>query len=277
VDLAGLLAESDSVAAAGVFEHHSYHHGGIMRFISMSLDTLGVPPDRRAQVEKLHHELDASMQPERDAERSFVVTLARGIADGRVDAHAIGLEKEKLSAAAAAVLGATTASELNQLHALLTPLERTTLFYKAEGHWEVWRAANSEASLGRSGSAGGGDQLERLVRLAGELALNPAQVDTIRAQLRTADLPSSEEPDDKLVKEVDDRLESFGAAFCADTFDARSLAADSVSDAHLATAGAMRMARFFELAAPVLTPAQRALLAVRLRERFGIFESVPEK
>ena len=40
-------------AAAGLREHYRHHGGGILRFVAMSLDTLGGDDAKRAEVAKL--------------------------------------------------------------------------------------------------------------------------------------------------------------------------------------------------------------------------------
>ena len=67
-------------------------------------------------------------------------------------------------------------------------------------------------------------------------------------------------------KEVEGHMQAFGTAFKADTFDAKTLGTESDANKHIASWGATRMARFFEAAAPVLTPDQRTKLAARMRE-----------
>jgi Spy/CpxP family protein refolding chaperone len=67
-------------------------------------------------------------------------------------------------------------------------------------------------------------------------------------------------------QEIEACLQAFGAAFKADTFDARALRQVSSANAQLAGWGAARMAHFYEAAAPALTPDQRTSLAEMLRE-----------
>ena len=74
--------------------------------------------------------------------------------------------------------------------------------------------------------------------------------------------------------EGDAHLKAFGAAFEADTFDAKTVTTAGPANAHLATWGATRMAHFYEAVTPVLTPDQRTKLAEHLREHSG-HESAP--
>src|SRR5450432_3028508 len=71
---------------AGLLEHHRYHHhGGVTLFIAMSLDTLGVPPEKRAVVEKIRTDLHTGMQPAFIADQNLVSALADGLSSSNLD------------------------------------------------------------------------------------------------------------------------------------------------------------------------------------------------
>src|SRR5450432_1428466 len=66
---------------AGLLEHHRYHHhGGVTLFIAMSLDTLGVPPEKRAELQKIQADLHTRLQPALAADQKLAATLADGVA-----------------------------------------------------------------------------------------------------------------------------------------------------------------------------------------------------
>jgi Spy/CpxP family protein refolding chaperone len=246
----------DETAAAELAEHHRHHHGGLTKFIVMAVDTLGVPPEQKAQIEKIQADLKAHRAPLRDAEHALMALLADGIAAGNFDAAKVEAAVAQVESAAAAVHVAST-DALNQLHAALTPVERAALIDKVQAHWQVWQQANAEEQ------AAAGQKQGHLAHLAEELGLTADQVEKIRTSLHAA---SGDSPHRLASKEFDAEMNAFASAFTADTFDAKSLATGQTASAHLASAGVARMTRFYEAVTPVLTPEQRTKLAEHLRE-----------
>jgi Spy/CpxP family protein refolding chaperone len=254
---AAVAAEDESVNEELRDYHRHHHHGGMVLFISMAIDTLGLDPAKKAQVEKIQSDLHAKMAPARDAERDLLSTLADGVATGKIDTAKVDAGIAKMAAASAGIHGAT-ADALTQLHDALTPVERGALVDKVKANWEVWHQVNVDEK------AGSDEKGAPLAKLTALLALTPDQVDTIRKAL-SADVPVTPPSDPK---PVDAYIQAFAMAFTADKFDAKSLAPTATASAgHLARHGGARMARFYEAVAPVLTPDQRAKLSAHLRER----------
>ena len=258
-------AEEDDAAAQDLLEHHRYHVGGLTGFTLMSLDTLGVPDERHAQIENIQTTLQAAMAPVHDAERGLLATLASGVAAGKVDAQEVDLAIAHIKNTAEASRGAT-ANTMTQLHAALTAVERSTLIDKIVANWEVWRTANAEEA---DAGAEGHQRTCRLSRLSDEVGLSADQIDKIRTELRAPPATLPDVSNSELVNDVGTRLHAFGVAFESDSFDARSVASCNGADGHLAAAGATRMARFFAVAAPFLTGGQRTTLAAHLREHMS--------
>ncbi len=246
---------ADDQAALELKEHdRHHHHGGVTKFIAMSLDTLGADDAKRPQIEKLQGDLHAQMGAAREAEKNLLLTLADGIAAGTVDAAKVDAAVAKLAAAADAVHGASL-DTLNKLHAILSPPERAALADKVEAHWEVWRQVNHEAE------PGGRERGGRLARLTEEVALTPDQVTKISAALKTgpAGAPAKFDP-----QKAEEHVHAFATAFAGDPFDAKAVATNA--NAPLASRGATRMALFYETVTPLLTAQQRTKLAAELRE-----------
>ena len=149
---------------------------------------------------------------------------------------------------------------VNELHDVLTPAQRAALVDKVEAHWTVWRDENDgdTAPLVRPDRG-------HLAALTNELGLTPDQVEKIRARL--ADSGKTVPPLDR--QEVTAQLRAFGAAFCADNFDARNFATKLPTDTRLVGWGAGHLARVVETMSPILTPAQRATFAQTLRAHAG--------
>ena len=219
---------ADDDISAGLVEHHRYHHhGGVTLIIAMSLDTLGVSPEKKAAVEKIRTDLHTRMEPARAAEQKLVTTLADGLAAGNLDTPSVDAAVAQVTAAAATVHDAS-ADALNELHAVLTPPERVALVDKVEAHWAVWQKANShEADPAKQ-------EHDHLATLAKDLGLTQDQVDKIRAGLgeRMKAVPRLDS------QEIATHLRAFGDAFRSEKFDAKVLTTANGANSHLAGWGA---------------------------------------
>jgi Spy/CpxP family protein refolding chaperone len=231
--------------------HRHHHHGGVTMFISMSIDTLGVPPEKQAQLEALQHKLHEQMKPGREAERKVIAAIADGVAAGQVRSEELHAAVEDVAASSGKV-HAASADALNQLHALLTPPERMALANKVRAHWEVWRKVNGEEN-----------HETQLQKLTDSLKLTPDQVARIQASLSAH---AMQKPDPAAAEA---HVEAFANAFAADNFDAHTLNSGDAANTHVARTGAGRMIHFYAAVTPVLTPDQRNTLAGKLRERLN--------
>jgi Spy/CpxP family protein refolding chaperone len=122
----------------------------------------------------------------------------------------------------------------------------------------VWRRVNADEAPGARDRGG------RLAKLAERAGLTPDQVEKISTALTQTRETAPLDP-----KEFETQVQAFGTAFAADTFDARTLAPAADASSHVARSGAGRMARFYEAAAPVLTPEQRTKVAEHLRDHLA--------
>jgi Spy/CpxP family protein refolding chaperone len=248
-------AEDEDESTADLREHHRHHHhGGFAMFIAMSLDSLGTTPEQSAAITKIQSEMHAKMQPAHDAEKNVLSTLADGIAAGNIDKAKVDTAIAQLSAVAASVHDAV-ADSLNQLHATLTPPQRAALVDKVEAHFAVWHHANAEDETVDRDAHGG-----HLGKLAKEVGLSPDQVEKIRASFKSSMGGGHFDR-----KEGEEHLKAFGKAFASDPFDAKTLTTGTAANAHMATWGVTRMARFYEAVTPALTPDQRTKVAEALR------------
>jgi Spy/CpxP family protein refolding chaperone len=229
--------------------HRHHHHGGVTMFISMAIDTLGLDPAKKVQLEKIQTDLHAKMAPARDAERDLLSTIADGVAAGKIDTAKVDPALAKVATASAGIHTSAT-DALTQLHDALAPVERAGLVDKVQAHWEVWQKVNVDE---KAGSKEKGAHLAKLTEL---LRLTPDQVDAI-AKALSAEVAVTSQTDPK---PVDAHVQAFATAFAADKFDAKSLATTE-------TAAAGHAARHGGARTPVLTPEQRTKLAADLRER----------
>ncbi len=249
----------DKQAADEIRDHHRHHHhGGVTMFIAMAIDTLGVPPEKKAQLEKIQSDLHAKMQPAKDADHAVLQIIADGVAAGKIDNAKVDAALAKLTTAAAGV-HAATADSLTQLHDALSPAERVALVDKVKAHYEIWQKVNA------ADKADGVDKMTRLERLTERLSLTPDQVDKITKALATTSASTQGDP-----KAADAHIQAFATAFVADKFDPKALATTANGAAgHIAKHGAAGMAHFYEAVLPVLTPEQKTKLADHLKERLA--------
>lgn len=236
-------------------EHHRHHHhGGIAMFIAMSVDSLGLPDEEQAQVDRIQTNLESGLMLSRAAEQATLSAIIDGVAAGAIDMGRLNAGLARVDAAAANVHAATQ-NALNDLHAALTPAEREDLVDKVESHWQIWRQVSLEdASVtNEKGSF--------LAGLAFALDLTEAQIKAIELGLA-----SSPAHDKSGTEKVEAYVKSFAKTFEEEKFDASKLAAANEANLHVARSGEARMAHIYEVVTHVLSPEQRTKLAARLQE-----------
>jgi Spy/CpxP family protein refolding chaperone len=251
-------AEVDDEATLDLKEHHRHHHhGGVPMFIAMSLHSLDVNPEQKAQVEKIQADLFAKIEPSRAADNAVMTLLADGAAAGQIDEAKVDAALDQLRAAASGLHDAS-ADALNQLHAVLTPPQRAALVDKVEAHWAVWKETNE------GGEGGKKPNHERIEHISKELSLSADQTDKIKASLSAGKLSGPVAKVDPAV--IESHIQAFAAAFKSDQFDSKALTQGGPANGNMAAWGATRMAHFVEAVVPTLTPEQRTKFAAHLRE-----------
>lgn len=246
-------------------EHRQHHHGGVVALVAMSIHDLDLSADQKAAVEKIRTDLVAKMDPARSAEQSLANVLADGVAAGAVDRAKVDAAIDQVVAQTQAVRG-NTLDAMNQLHAALTPAQRAALVGKLQEHFDKWKEANGHEDQEGQHRSG------YVLALVRDLSLSRAEAQQIKDSFRNllqTSAPANGQADvrDHQHKAAADQVQAFATAFKADSFDAHSLADANAADGRMARWGATRMARFFEAAAPVLTPDQRTKLSQMIRDR----------
>ncbi|HET9989445.1 MAG TPA: Spy/CpxP family protein refolding chaperone, partial [Kofleriaceae bacterium] len=227
----------------------------IPMFVAMSLDTLGVDDNQRAQIEKIQVDIHAELKPAHDAEKTVLLALADGVAAGSVDQARTDAAIGQLAQVSASAHDAV-ADSLNALHQTLTPAQRQALVDKIEAHLAVWHETNSPDETAARDKHGG-----HLAKLATDLSLTPDQVEKIRGNFTTS-MSAAPKFDSA---EVDAHFKMFAEAFASDRFDAHALKGGGMVSSHMAVWGLTRMSHLYAAAAPVLTPEQRTRAADQLR------------
>jgi Spy/CpxP family protein refolding chaperone len=234
--------------------HRHHHHGGVAMFVHMAIDTLGVPPEKKAQLEKIQSDLRTAMAPAHDANSALLTTLADGVAAGTFDKAKVDAAVSKVQTTAMQVHPAAV-DALNALHAALSPAERAALADKVEAHAAIWKQVNVDEQPDSK------EKGTHLAHMTESLSLTPDQVDKIATALKTNAPPK---PDKTALEGY---VTAFVKAFPAETFDAKTFTNANSANGAMAKGGTARMVFFYEAVTPQLTPDQRTKLANHLRHR----------
>jgi Spy/CpxP family protein refolding chaperone len=229
------LAQDAPPQAQDGAAHGHGHHGHGPRLLGAALKLDSLTPAQRSQIEQLVAQRRAAEVPVRQADAQVLTVLAHQVEQAKVDDAALA---PSLAAkrGAAVVAQQVDRAALVQLHAVLTPAQRTQLVDGIE----------ARMAEGRAGWAGKGQPG------AGRLGLTDAQRAQVRANLQAEGAPTPS-PEARAQRKA--ALDSFRG----DAFDASALAQLGRGEDR-----EMRMTRAL---IPVLTPNQRATLADRLRHR----------
>jgi Spy/CpxP family protein refolding chaperone len=239
-------------------EHRHHAHGGIGALIAMSLKDLDLTADQRTAVEKIKTDLSAKLEPAKTASKDVAGLLADGVAAGKVDRVKTDAAIGKMTAQVQLQQDASL-DALNQLHAALTPAQRTSLSDALVAHFAKWREAQ-----GHDEQDDGKNRSGHLLGLVKDLGISRDQAQQIKASFKTLLKASPQEAEPP---KVEAHLKGLADGFKKDTFDARTLKTTPSAGASMAKWGSTRMARFLEAAAPILTADQRTKLAEMIRAR----------
>jgi Spy/CpxP family protein refolding chaperone len=223
----------DAPPTAHSHEHKGAHKGGLLS-AALGLDSL--TPAQRSSIEQLIQQRHAAKGPVRQADAQVLSALAQQVEQAKIDPPAIAtsLDAEQRAANAEEAIEAQT---LNQLHQLLTPAQRTALVDAAP--------AGDAGEHKPHGHEHG--------RRDDGLNLSPEQRAQIAANFRAQSASTNDAHD------TGAQPRALLEAFRGDSFDAGQFLRVVNPGAHAErTAQAM---------VPVLTPAQRAILASRFRAR----------
>jgi Spy/CpxP family protein refolding chaperone len=245
-------------------QEHREHHGGLLPLILLSLKDVDLTADQQASVQPIREDLLAKMEPARAAEKDFANTLADGVAAGAVDRSKADASIGKLVTEVQGLQDASLAA-IAKLHDVLNPFQRAKLADELQAHWEKWKEAQ-----GRDEQDDHQHRAGPLGALVAQLGLTQDEAKKIKANFHDR---MKANPQEHAHKEVQDHLQAFTAAFKSDTFDPKKLTGAKAANGHMARWGATRRARFYEAAAPVLTPDQRTKLAQMIRDHSGRTES----
>ena len=222
-------------------EHHRMHRGGLLG-AALRLDSLS--DQQRADIEQLAQQRKAAALPVREADAQVLTTLAHQVEQASIDPQGLAptLAAER---SAASQQSAVERDTLARLHAILTPAQRNALIDGIEARVQSMRGRNEERGAARH-RPGGGE--------GATLGLSADQKAQIRANLQS-EWQARRAVGPKVRGERKQALESFRG----DSFEPGALV-------RVESRGE-RATKLAQAMVPVLTPAQRATLADRLRAR----------
>ena len=244
LSLAGLMGAVALLPARAAFaddagqpqvQHHRHGHREGLLGAALQLDSISA--SQHTAIEQLVAERRTAEGPVRQADAQVLEVLAHQVEQASVDLQGLAptLNVEK---GAVAAEGNVERDVLNHLHGILTPAQRGQVADALEARFHGHGAADAGAPGGERGGNGHG------------LGLTDAQKAQIRANLQ-AEAP--------LAHAGRTRMHDMLEAFRGDSFDASAFVN--------VVAPGQRAERLAQAMVPVLTPAQRATLAARLRAR----------
>jgi Spy/CpxP family protein refolding chaperone len=219
--------------------------------LAFTLESTSLSSDQKNKVTQIQSELNTKLETQRTAERNLLGALADSVAAGSVDDAKLAEPLKRVSSAAPESFE-SSATAMNQLHALLDQKQRQNLTQEVVLRWTTSSGdPRSSKRFGRS------DQFDLLIA---DLALTPDQVSQI---LNKPQMPMMGPLGDTW--RVDAHLHRL-QAFPDDKFEGAAFVGDKAAIAVTANAEAQRVTQLYSAMAPVLTPEQRARAAQRLRD-----------
>ena len=263
VNTAAATAALAPTAGAAVNDHDRHGHkmplfGGIDQLTDLT-------PEQGTKIKAIEDGLHANHAAMRDAHQKLDELLAKGLEAGQLDQTAVDAQVAELARLETSQ-HAAMADGLDQLHAVLTPAQRTTLVASEQA-----RFAKFDGREGREHDHKGddakeahdGEGLRGPMKMFRDLDLTAGQKDALVAKL-PAPPADVAQPDAKRADHVA-KMKSFTSAFASDSFDAKSF--DFGKEApKMERGGPDRMVHVVAAAIDVLDAGQRTKLATELRD-----------
>jgi Spy/CpxP family protein refolding chaperone len=243
VSIAGVIALvpcTVALAQQAKASHQEHEHARRAGLLGEALKLASLNADQRAAIQQLIDQRQAATAPVRAADAQVLTALAQEVEQASIDRQALA---PALSAEETAATAQSTFEQgaLNRLHALLTPAQRSEVVDRLE-------AAHGKGDREKHEGHAGGNKV-----WGGKLGLTPDQKSQIAANLHTEQSGRTNDQQDG------ERRHQALEAFRGDSFDASALV-------HLEHRGE-RAEKLAQAMVPVLTPAQRATFAAKLRAR----------
>ena len=223
-----------------------------------AVDAVSVRADQKVVVDNLRATLTVQPAPVRAARAALGAEIAQQVRSGVIDHTRTQSLVDQLTAAIAAN-GPAVQQAVQQLHDTLDASQRQALVaaLPARGDHAAHGARRAEMK-------------GHMDKIAAELNLTDEQRTAIHDQMRAAFAAhkDSMRGDHGQMK---GRMEAIATAFTSDTFDAKALGVGEHAAAMMSHFGGMHGA-FLDVAVPLLTPAQRAVLATKIQSRMAAAE-----
>jgi len=230
---------------------------GPLKVMADALGDVPLTASQRPAVEKLAADTANRHAASRAAHRDLMITIAAQVQAGAIDRTALQPKIDALGAALQAAQPADRAA-FEQLHALLTPDQRTAFVNAVEAH-----VADRVAAV---------HDRHPLQQWAVDLQLTDDQKAQIRAVMKQQWQQAAHDSNGTPWAEHRQQAKQMLAAFAQDRFvmDEVAPAKDVAGRAQRMTSRILGIA---EAALPVLTPQQRALAAQKLKDKAESLEA----
>jgi Spy/CpxP family protein refolding chaperone len=219
--------------------------------IAFTLESTSLSSDQKNKVTQIQSELNGKLEARRTAERNLLGALADAVAAGSVDDAKFADLVRHVSDAAPATFE-SSASAMNQLHALLDAGQRQGLAQEVVLRWST--SSGDPRVAKRFGRP---DQFDVLIA---DLSLTPDQVSQILNRSLVPLMPANID-----TWRVDAHLHRLHA-FRDDHFEGAAFVGDKAAISTAASVEAKRVTQLYGAMAPVLSPEQRTRAAQRLRD-----------
>jgi Spy/CpxP family protein refolding chaperone len=232
-------------------------HGPAARFLN-AVDTIDLRADQVRKVAAIRATLAEQTTAGRAARSALAAEIAQQVRTGVLDDTRTQPLRDQIKTAMTATRPAVQQA-IQQLHDLLDASQRQALVDALPSHAD--HADHADHGARRA------QMKARMDKIAAELSLTEEQRTTIHDQMRAA-FAGHEHKDGMRGnhEQWKGRGDALKAAFVSETFDATALGAGDHAGRMAHRFGKMRRA-FLAAAVPVLTPAQRNILASKIQNR----------
>jgi hypothetical protein len=262
---------SASASAAEKPRQHFARHGGIAASLFRLAHDL--PDLSQAQDESLG-KIEATLKADDDgirtAMKSFRGDLVAGVRAGKLDTAKLTGDDGSIDKAIAGHQS-KEADALDQLHSLLTPVQRPALVANVRAKQADHEAHMTEWMQGKTGDGGTGAvdwAKKRLDKLTADLTLDAGQQKQVAAILaKPTDVPNAAAMQARWT-ERKTKMDALLTAFAADAFDAKKLDL-GMMPGKTAHEPMDHMVAYYTQLLPILHPDQRDKLATSMDRPFG--------
>jgi Spy/CpxP family protein refolding chaperone len=231
-----------------------------------ALGAVELKPEQKTAIVAIQGDLDKTREAPRTGYQTLIGDLADGVTAGKIDEAKIDVDMGALRESVKET-APVMQSAMNRLHQTLSVEQRKKL---VEALRERAKTLRQKETTGPTGM-GPAVREERLKALEQDLALTPDQVQKLHEKLDPQLKAQGAAVQEKL-SALATQMNLLAEAFASDKFDAKQVGVGAYAPDLVVAIGKNRL-EYVKTLLPVLTPAQGALFAKRLRAHAGLPES----